>query len=139
MPRSGIAPAERLLGFNRPSTIIDMTRDVPYESKWLPLKTAGEKAEIRQRKLDAMARVHARKNNASLLDHIADQERAHFAKFHYDKAYVYQILFEDYMDQGETMQKAKKPQELVEDEEFWELEKQNARESRICINKLKGL
>lgn len=40
-----------------------MTQDVPYESKWLPLKTAQQKAAIRQRKMDAMKRVNSIKNN----------------------------------------------------------------------------
>lgn len=63
----------------------------------------------------------------------------YYAKYHYDKQYVYQILFEDYMDQGETIQKTKKPQELIEDTEFWDAERNNARETRLIINKLKGL
>lgn len=91
---------------------------------------------MQQQRLAALRKIHARKNNANLLDHVAEQDAAFFAKFHYDKQYVYQILFEDYQDQGEEMQKIKKPSELLQNADFWDAEKKNFEESRLVINKL---
>ena len=48
-------------------------------------------------------------------------------------------LFEDFMDAGEHINKARRPKELLENKEFWDEEKANTAEAKLCLGKLKNL
>ena len=73
LPFHGIATDKRIQPFAKPPKVIDMTDDVLFEKKWLPLHNAADRDRKNITRAAALKRIMSRKKNANVLDHIREE------------------------------------------------------------------